>query len=394
MTDVGAFDPDDYPGPRPAGPVVVHNRRIWPVAVDGPCDAPVRLTDAARAGGAPDPAQIRVLDEPQQVRWSVAYGSNASPPRLAEKRLDAHGALLLPARLAGFAPAYELRRTGYGSVPVTLVPSDEVMDTWVLGIPAELTGRLDASEGRIAEGPRDVAGAGDAGRGHGPAAADGRRRGAAHSYRLAYVGEVAVADRFRLPDAPAYRPGPATRIQLHPDGAARTWPQTGQSAARDHLDVGGPSQPAPPPDRVIAADWPATPLTDLPLFVYGSLRPGQPAWPAVADDVEVVGEARLAATLYDTGNGWPAVQLPTAAEPAAPGVHGTLLDVRDPADAPGLLRRVDAYEGAPELFVRTTVHVDTDRGPRFAVAYAWAAGRPPGRVLPDGRWPPTGPATR
>lgn len=387
MAGVTAFDPDRYPGPRPDGPVVVHRGDVWPVVVDGTCDTPVRLADRAITDGAPNPARVTVLAALQRVRFSVAYGSNASPQRLVDKGLDRDGALLLPARMADVAPAYELRRTGYGAVPVTLVPDvGRVVDTWVLGIPEERTGRLDASEGRSRHATT------------GASERDDRRQAPAGSYRLALVGEVAVADRFRLPAALAYCPGPATRIQLLPDGRPRTWPEHDQADARDHLDTAAASGPAPPVGEVVDGAWPATPLADLPLFVYGSLRPGQPAWPAIADDVEVVADAWVAGALYDTGHGWPAAQL--TAEPAgtagtagtASQVHGVLVAVRDPAAAPTLLRRIDAYEGAPELFVRTTARVHTAQGPRFALAYTWARGTPPGQQLPDGRWPGDPPA--
>ena len=381
MTAVAAFDPDCYPGPRPYGPVLVHRGRVWPLVVDGTCDTPVRLADRAIADGAPDPTRLTVLAVPHRVRYSVAYGSNASPQRLVDKGLDRDGALLLPARWADVVPAYELRRTGYGAVPVTLTPATgRVADTWVLGIPAEHTGRLDASEGRRPVGST------------GTAARDDRRHAPDGSYRLALVGEVAVADRFRLPAAPAYCPGPATRIQLQPDGRPRTLPEHGQADARAHLAAAGAWSPAPPVGTEVTGAWPTTPLADLPLFVYGSLRPGQPAWPAISDDVEVVGDARAAGVLHDTGHGWPAAQL--TAEPVGrrAGVHGVLVAVRDPAATPALLRRVDAYAGAPELFVRTPVRVDTARGPRFALAYSWARGTPPGQRLPDGRWPVDGPA--
>ncbi|MFP4634663.1 MAG: gamma-glutamylcyclotransferase [Nitriliruptoraceae bacterium] len=376
MALVGGFDPRDYPGPRAAGPVLLHRGRTWPLGVDGTRRAPLRRQHAQRdrldprgrpppfadEGPAPAPGEVAVLDAPEQVRFSVAYGANASPSRLVDKGLDVDGAVLLPARLAGFVPVFEARRTDYGAVPLTLVAAaDAVIDTWLLGVPASATDRLDASEGRRPDGG---------------------------AYRLGAVGEVAVAERFRLPRALAYRPGPTTRIQLDADGRPRTWPEVDQADAQRHLDAGGPSGTVADVDAVVTGDWPATPLDDLPLFVYGSLQPGQAGWPLIDGDVEVVGPARAAGQLYDSGHAWPAARLP-AVEPGAapPGVQGTVLTVRDPDAAPALLERIDAYEGAPELFTRSSVLVETAEGRRFALAYQWASTTPPGDLIDDGVWP-------
>ncbi len=398
MPHIPPFDPSSYPGPRPAGPVLVHRGRWWSLSVDGTVDAPVRLADSpsvwdhldgpiagsdagrADAVGPPDPADVPVLAEPDAVRYSVAYGSNASPARLVEKGLDHDGAILLPARLTGYVPAFEGRRTGYDAVPVTVVPADGAhLDTWVLGIPATATARLDRSEGRVT----DAAGMAD------PAAAnrDDARHAPAGAYLLAPVGEVAVADRFRLPIGLAYQPGPSTRVQVDDHGEPRTWPHVDQQQAVAHLDRGGPLQDAPPVEDAVVGSWPSTPLDDLPLFVYGSLRPGAAAWSVIADAVEVVADATTEGQLHDSGHGWPAARFGPYTDAATTGdVHGSLLAVRHPAVAPRVLAQMDAYEGAPELFHRTTIRVHTADGSRWAIAYTWSGTTLPGTPLPGGRW--------
>src|SRR5690606_38322861 len=138
--------------------------------------------------------------------WVVAYGSNASPGRLVDKRLDRRGAWLLPAEVRGWVAAFEHRHTGYGSVPLTLVPEAGArLDTWVLGVHVDDLPTLDRSEGRLA---------GDASGAAGGPARDDARQAPPGAYRLGSVGEVVVAGRWRLPDGLAYLPGPRTRVQV------------------------------------------------------------------------------------------------------------------------------------------------------------------------------------
>lgn len=249
---VVAFDPAGYPGPRPDGPVLVHAGRTHEVEV------------VARAadGGTP---QVRarsgvdspVLD-PDLVRWIVAYGSNASPSRLVGKGLDRRGAVLLPAHLGGWVPALEQRRTGYGAVPLTLVPAEGVTTaTWLLGVHVDDTGVLDRSEGRP---PGDVAGRVGAGpRVVGPEP-DDLHLAPTGAYRLGRVGTVHVAGRWQVERALAYLPGPRTEVQVDESGRWRTWPEVDQSSAAAHVDTRGSCRPAPPVPSAVIGGWPRTPV--------------------------------------------------------------------------------------------------------------------------------------
>jgi hypothetical protein len=253
---IPAFEPSAYPGPRPDGPVLVHAGTVVDVEVTGRPEAPVRPRRGLGSGRAVRPplGAPPVLTDPTAVRWSVAYGSNASPGRLVAKGLDRDGAVLLPATLPGWVPAFEHRHTGYGSVPLTLVPQPGAQTrTWVLGLPPGATRLLDRTEGRDASGvPRQVA----------PDDGDGRfaPRG---TYQLAVVGEVVVAGAFRLSDALAYVPGHATRVQVLDDGRWRTWPEHDQHAAREHVGSDRPAAPAPLPARPVLGPWPRTPLRTI-----------------------------------------------------------------------------------------------------------------------------------
>lgn len=234
MVHVTPFDPARYPGPRPDGPCVVHAGTVRDVVLpDDPTDGPRTDVDA----------EVADLDS---VRWVVAYGSNASPGRLVAKGLDIRGAWLLPAVLDGWLTAFEDRATRYGSIPLTLVPHDAArLETWVLGVHVEDLPTLDRTEGRH---PADVVAVDD-----GHSAPPG-------VYRLGHVGEVVVADRWRLPDALAYLPGARTRVQVTAEGVWRTWPRWDQAAAAAHAAAGGPAADPPPVPSPVTGPWPPTPL--------------------------------------------------------------------------------------------------------------------------------------
>jgi hypothetical protein len=244
---VRSFEPASYPGPRPGAPVVVHEGHLHDVEVVGDVAAELR-----------SPVDAPVLD-PDAVRWVVAYGSNASPPRLVSKGLDQRGAVLLPARLHGWIPAFEHRRTGYGAVPLTLVPVAGVTTaTWLLGVHVDDTDVLDRSEGRPPYEVADSARAEPPGVGAEP---DDRHLAPTGAYRLGRVGTVHVADRWQLEGALAYLPGPDTEVQVDGAGGWRTWPTVGQAAAAEHLDSGGASRPAPAVVATVVGRWPRTALT-------------------------------------------------------------------------------------------------------------------------------------
>jgi hypothetical protein len=223
------FDPDLYPGRRPAGPTWVTDTDARPLDVDALCSD---------------------VDERDDRCWSVAYGANADPDRLRDKGLTGQGVALLPGLLRGWVAAFEARITGYGAVPLTLVPqAGAATATWLLGLPRSLTPQLDRTEGRVPHGApcRVDPGAGDA------------HRAPPGTYQLARVGTVEVAGVHRLEDALAYVPGPGTEVQVDRHGW-RTWPAHDQASARRHLERGGPSAPAPQVARPVLGAWPATRL--------------------------------------------------------------------------------------------------------------------------------------
>jgi 3-oxocholest-4-en-26-oate---CoA ligase len=130
------------------------------------------------------------------------------------------------------------------------------------------------------------------------------------------------------------------------------------------------------------------------LFVYGTLAPGDAAWPVL--EPWVIGDPApdaVVGRLYDTGRGYPAATLgddsaATEGERSVESthksrslVHGTVVTL-DPDRAPFALDALDRYEG--DEYARVAVH--TQAGLE-AVVYAWVAPLTGCREVAGGRWP-------
>ena len=113
------------------------------------------------------------------------------------------------------------------------------------------------------------------------------------------------------------------------------------------------------------------------LFVYGTLMPGEPLWPALAPFAVFYEAVSAGGRIWDTGHGYPAVRFDAAGEPV-PGV----LVVLDPARAAEAVALLDEIEEEGRLYRR--VEVTTSAGPAFA--YEWLGPTDGLRVLPEG-WP-------
>jgi gamma-glutamylcyclotransferase (GGCT)/AIG2-like uncharacterized protein YtfP len=345
------FPADAYPGAVPPFSFVHDDgcsRPLVPAAgwhVGGP-DGPELDLWLAGLGAPPLAARVPVL----------SYGSNRNPSKISwlRRALGLTGpVVVLRARTEGLAAVWASgfrARDGQRTSVLGAAPGAVEQHALWLATPEQVA-VLDRCEGR---GDR---------------------------YRLARlgVGTVHTEDGTRV-DAPwCYVGLAATRRPLLVDGRPVRCADIGQA---DALGLVG----EPAPDDGLAAvtvdgppdpdDWPAA------VFTYGTLQPGEPAWPLLAG--HATGRPRRATAagrVLDTGLGYPALVLdaPVGTEFAP----GWVVPVRDPA---ALLARLDHYEGPQYRRVRVACAVDGRSG-TACWTYAWASGDARLTPLTDG-WPP------
>ena len=98
------------------------------------------------------------------------------------------------------------------------------------------------------------------------------------------------------------------------------------------------------------------------LFVYGTLMPGEPLWPALEPYAASWQPVTARGRLWDTGRGYPAVRFDETGEPV-PGVLVAL----EPERAQHAIDVLDGIEDEGRLYRR--VEVATSEGPAYA--YEW-----------------------
>ena len=111
------------------------------------------------------------------------------------------------------------------------------------------------------------------------------------------------------------------------------------------------------------------------IFVYGTLMPGEALWPALAPFAVAYQPATAAGSIWDTGNGYPAVRFDVAGA-VVPGVLVGL----DPARLVPALDLLDQIEEEGRLYRR--VEVATSAG--MAWSYEWLGPTEGMLRLPDG----------
>ena len=111
------------------------------------------------------------------------------------------------------------------------------------------------------------------------------------------------------------------------------------------------------------------------LFVYGTLMPGQPLWPALAPFAVSWQAVTAGGRIWDTGRGYPAVLF----DPGGGPVPGVLVAL-DPARVAEAVELLDEIEDEGRLYRR--VEVATTAGPAFA--YEWLGPTDGLPLLPDG----------
>ncbi len=148
------------------------------------------------------------------------------------------------------------------------------------------------------------------------------------------------------------------------------------------------------------------------MFFYGTLKRGGYNHPYCRGG-RMTAEARIEGLLYDLPEGYPAIVVPedtvlavgtddplrdaheanaltrsSLAEPGTTAVHGELYTFDDPEERLPLLDELEDFfpKDPSSPYRRVLVPVRPDGG-GVTLAWAYAARRPRGTHLPDGRWP-------
>ncbi|MBC3189894.1 gamma-glutamylcyclotransferase [Pseudonocardia sp. C8] len=337
------FPADPYPGRRPAVSFVhdaAPGGATHPLVADRSAPSGRRVGDRcldawlAERGAAPLAGRVPVL----------AYGSNACPSKISWMRAErglTGPVVVLRVRVEGLSAVWAAGlRVVDDQRPATLAAVPGAVEEHAVWLAApEQVGVLDVVEGRAACRPR---------------------------YRLARLaaGTVTLLDGGGVVDRPYAYVAPAgptgdprtDRRPLLVDGAPVPCSSVGQQRARALAGTPGADGIAagtvdgvPHPDT-----WPSR------VFVYGSLMPGQSAWPLIRGHAAPHVLPRPAflpsGTVADTGQGYPALTLDGDG-----GVPGYVVELADPVAS---LPVLDRYEG-PEY---ARIRLVTEDG---AVCWAW-----------------------
>lgn len=117
------------------------------------------------------------------------------------------------------------------------------------------------------------------------------------------------------------------------------------------------------------------------LFVYGTLRLGQPADLSRSGRVLFVRPDRISGTIYDLG-WYPGVKLPenhSMFSPSSPSVSGDVFLIEDESE----IARLDNYEGYPSLYNRMVVQTESGL-PVWVYTYNYET--LPQQIISSGVW--------
>lgn len=330
-----AFPADPYPGVLPDWSFVADGLpgTVWPLTADDGAASGWRI---GRTGSGPDLDDwLAGRAEPLLAQRipALSYGSNRCPSKVDWLRaeLGLTGAVVgIRVQVRDVAAVWAAGiRARDDQRPATLAASPGTVEDHVLwfATPQQLR-VLDVCEGRDVR-YRLV-------RLHSGVVTDGARR---FPDVLTYVAMTAAVTPDGGGDVPL-----TSRFPLLVDGVPVRCAEVGQAAAR------GLRGTAATTDGLRVSDVDGVPVADgwpRELFVYGTLAPGEVAWPVLAPHVD--GEPRrtsMAGTLFDTGLGYPAL---TTSATGGARVPGWVVRLREPVAALAVL---DDYEGAQYRRVR------------------------------------------
>lgn len=341
--------PPPYPGPRPASSFVMRDGEVlglrpsptgcgWSVPFPGGSDLDLDLdTWLARRGQVALGDRLAVL----------AYGSNLNPGEL--ERLSVERAIVvLRAMVIGAAAAYCTSQRADGQYPAGLVSVDpgHVEVHGVVLLDPESCAALDRKEG--ADHPWG-------------AYARGTVAGITHRVGVVFEDGSQMVGR-----VPVY-------LQSHRETAARAgWPVlladidqhafAEQNGVTPFPGTGAHGLDFQPSDGLLPLR-----TEPLPVFVYGTLRPGGTRYGHIEGGVSRHEPARLRARLVPTGADYPGLEL---SGPERGLVDGVLLHPHA-AGLAGWLRWLDRIEAHPTLFRRVLCRVEDGR---LAWVYVWVRG--------------------
>ena len=326
-------DPHPYPGERPRGSFVVLGDEVLPLRWEcGEWRVRSRDREATPLSSWLDRHGQASLGERSAI---LAYGSNVNPHQIG---VFARGraVVVMQALTVGMSAVFCSTRRHDGQHPAGLMADDAQR--------VELHGLLLVDDDQVADLDRKE--------GHGVRYLRGTVSGEHHSVAVLLENGRAIVDEITTYVQLNQRP-----LALINGVPARLtdWSQAEFEPAdkRDTHDHGFSVQ---------ESDAEALNARVLPVFVYGTLRPGESRWPYVRDVVESTEDAAVVGRVFDTGLGYPALALDGSTRVAGVLLH---LAASTADDAMALLDEIEAH---PNLYVRTLVRLVDGR---LAWTYVW-----------------------
>ena len=326
-----------YPGERPHGSFVVLGDDVFPLR----WDRGEWLVTTRDGSVSPLSTWLGRHGQPSldQRAAILAYGSNVNPGQIGGFS-GGRAVIVLHASTVGLAATFcsTTRWDGQHPAGVMAVDAERVEVHGLLLVDDDQVAALDRKEGHGARYRRVVA--------------SGQR----HSVAVVLEDGRAIIDEIVVYVQLAERP--LALVGGAPAHLTEWTQEDFASAERTETQDHG---------LAIASSGARRPLAAraLPVFVYGTLRPGESRWPLIRDVVESVEEATLLGRVVDTGRGYPALLLDGSGT-----VPGVLVHLAPEADIRALTV-MDEIEAHPTLYVRALVRLSDGR---LAWTYVWNDG--------------------
>lgn len=343
VTEFVLGEPDDgtrmaYPGERPPGSFVVDGQRVLPVR-PGRTPSGWIVDDGSTESDLDDWLAARGEPALADRLAAVGYGSNLNPGQVATFSLG-RAVVVLRGVTVGIASAFCNTHRNDGQYPAGITAHDpsRIEHHGLVLIDRDQQGKLDGKEGQGGTYDRSLV------------------SGSSTPVALVLEDGTLVED-----DLPVYLQTEERPLALRSsepvllaDVDQKSFQDLrGEAVTNDH------GLKAQPVHRL-----PRHETRPVPVFVYGTLRPGQSRWPALSDLVESHVPASIHGHRFDTGYGFPGLLLD---HPESETVDGDLLHLT-PGRHLEALTVMDRIEGHPDLYARHLVRVSDGR---LAWVYLW-----------------------